>query len=160
MSFFINFILESRLYLNYIVLLAISDLKFSLTCLGVCVDMAFYELVFIIRQDISSSDVDKIINDFSNIAKENGAVIVKTEYWGLRTLAYEINNNSKGHYVFLGLKTESATVQEIERRMKLSEDIIRFLTIRVDEISSEPSPILRNKNTDSEEIIDVTVNKD
>ncbi|WP_316353857.1 30S ribosomal protein S6 [Candidatus Trichorickettsia mobilis] len=122
--------------------------------------MAFYESVFIIRQDISSSDVDKIIDDFTKIAKENGSTIIKTEYWGLRTLAYEINNNTKGHYVFLGLEAKAAAIQEMERKMKLSENIIRFLTINVESISSEPSPILRSKHIDSEEIVDVTISKD
>lgn len=123
--------------------------------------MTFYELVFIIRQDISSSDVDKIVEDFINIAKENGGKLIKHEYWGLRTLAYEIGNNKKGHYVFLGLEAEIAAIKEIERRMKLSEDIIRFSTIHVDAISSEPSPILKGKSPENEEIVDVTViNKD
>ena len=120
--------------------------------------MAFYELVFIIRQDISSSDVDKIINDFTKIAKDNGSNVIKTEYWGLRTLAYEINNNTKGHYVFFGLEADKSATHEIERRMKLSEDIIRFLTINVESISSEPSPILKSKNLDNEEVVDVTIN--
>ncbi|WPY00335.1 30S ribosomal protein S6 [Candidatus Trichorickettsia mobilis] len=122
--------------------------------------MAFYESVFIIRQDISSSDVDKIIDDFTKIAKDNGSTIIKTEYWGLRTLAYEINNNTKGHYVFLGLEAKAAAIQEMERKMKLSENIIRFLTINVESISSEPSPILKSKHIDSEEIVDVTISKD
>ncbi len=122
--------------------------------------MTFYESVFIIRQDISSADVDKIIEDFVKIAKDNGSNLVKQEYWGLRTLAYEIGNNKKGHYVFLGLEATSAAVKEIERKMKLSENIIRFSTIKVDEISSEPSPILRSKSGENEEVVDVTVNKD
>lgn len=122
--------------------------------------MAFYELVFIIRQDVSSSDVDKILNDFSNLVKDNDGEVIKTEYWGLRTLAYEINKNNKGHYVFFGLNAKPAVITEVERKMKLSNDIIRFLTIKVDRISDEPSPILKGKGLDNEEVIDVTLSKD
>jgi small subunit ribosomal protein S6 len=120
--------------------------------------MTFYELTFIIRQDISSVDVDKIINEFTNIINENSGKVVKTEYWGIRPLAYEIANNKKGHYVFFGLEAAPSVIQEVERKMKLSENIIRFLTIKVDEITKEPSPILRGKYSDSEEVVDVTIN--
>jgi len=120
--------------------------------------MTFYELTFIIRQDISSVDVDKIINEFTNIINENSGKVVKTEYWGVRPLAYEIANNKKGHYVFFGLEAAPSVIQEVERKMKLSENIIRFLTIKVDEIAKEPSPILRGKYSESEEVVDVTIN--
>lgn len=120
--------------------------------------MTFYELTFIIRQDISSVDVDKIINEFTKIVTDNSGKVVKTEYWGIRPLAYEIANNKKGHYVFFGLEAKPSTIQEVERKMKLSENIIRFLTIKVDEISKEPSPILKGKHSDSKEVVDVTIN--
>lgn len=122
--------------------------------------MPFYESVFIIRQDVSSSDVDKITNDVTKIIVDNGGEVVRTEYWGLRTLAYKIGNNKKGHYVFLGLSTSHSVINEIERKMKLNENIIRFINIRVDAISSESSAILRSKNSENDEIIDVTINKD
>ena len=122
--------------------------------------MAFYESVFIIRQDVSSSDVDKITDDFTKIIVENGGEVIRTEYWGLRTLAYKIGNNKKGHYVFLGVKTNHSVINELERKMKLSENIIRFINIKVDAISSESSAILRSKNSETDEIIDVTINKD
>ncbi len=122
--------------------------------------MNFYELVFIVRQDISSADVDKIVNDFTKLVNDHNNKVVKTEYWGLRILAYEINNNKKGHYVFMGLEADSSTINEIERRIKLNENIIRFLTIRVDEIQSSPSPILKGKQVYNEEAIDVTVGND
>ena len=122
--------------------------------------MAFYELVFIMRQDISSSEVDKIIDDFTRIAKDNKGHVIKNEYWGVRTLAYKIGNNKKGHYVFLGLEAELTTIKEIERKMKLSENIIRFLTIKVDSIDNEPSQILRGKSSENEEIVDVTIAKE
>ncbi|WP_341754116.1 30S ribosomal protein S6 [Candidatus Tisiphia endosymbiont of Dioctria rufipes] len=122
--------------------------------------MAFYESVFIIRQDISSADVDKITDDFTKIVKDSNGEVIKTEYWGLRSLAYKIGNNKKGHYVFMGLKTYFSVINELERKMKLSENIIRFVNINVDSISAEPSPILRSKSSDHEEIVDVTINKD
>lgn len=122
--------------------------------------MPFYESVFILRQDISSSDVDKITDDFSKIIKEHGSSVIKTEYWGLRSLAYEIGNNKKGHYVLLGLEADLDTLKELERRMKLNENIIRFSTVAVDSISKEPSPILKGKSPENEEIVDVTINKD
>lgn len=122
--------------------------------------MAFYESIFIIRQDVSSADVDKIRDNFTKIAQDNGSKIVKTEYWGLRTLAYEISNNKKGHYVFLGLESNPNAIKEIERRMKLSDNIIRFFTIKVDAISDDHSPILKGKSLENEEVVDVSINKD
>lgn len=121
--------------------------------------MAFYETVFIVRQDVSSADVDKLTEEFSNILDKNAAKVLKTEYWGLRNLAYEINNNKKGHYVMLGSESPPAAIAELERKMKYNEDVIRFLTIRVNDISSEPSAILQNKNTDFDQTVDVTVNQ-
>lgn len=115
-----------------------------------------YETVFIIRQDVSSVEVDKISEEFANIAKSNGAEIVKTEYWGLRALAYEIGNNKKGHYVMFGWNANNAAVRELERKMKLSENVIRFLTVRVDEVSKDQSPLLNGKSFDAENTIDVT----
>jgi small subunit ribosomal protein S6 len=119
--------------------------------------MAFYESVFIIRQDVSSNDVDKITNEFTQIIKDNNSEVVKTEYWGLRNLAYEIANNKKGHYVFLGICTNNISLlPELDRRMKLNANIIRFMHIAVDAISDAPSPILRSQNYDNEQTIDVT----
>ena len=121
--------------------------------------MSLYELVFIIRQDVSSSDVDRITDDFIKIITNEGGSLVKNEYWGLRSLAYEIDNNKKGHYPLLGYEGTGAIVNELERKMKLSEDVIRFMTHNVETIESEPSPILRGKNQDEEFAIDVTLNK-
>jgi len=120
--------------------------------------MSFYESVFIIRQDVSLNDIDKIVDDFSKIIKDNNGNVVKKEYWGLRALAYKIGNHKKGHYYFLGLDTTADVKKELERKMKLNENIIRFLTIKVDSISNEPSPILKNQNTENTPVIDVTVN--
>ena len=121
--------------------------------------MPLYESVFIIRQDVSSVDLDKIIESFSDIIKNNKGKVVKQEYWGLRSLVYEINNNRKGHYILLGLDAEPPAISEMERRMKFSIDVIRFMTQRVEEISKEASPILKS-NSSGEETVDVTAGKE
>lgn len=122
--------------------------------------MTFYESILIIRQDVSSSDVDKIIDDFKKIITDYAGEVLKTEYWGLRSLAYEIENNKKGHYYFIGLKADRALLAEIKRKIHLSESIIRSSLIKVKEISSEPSTILKAKDTSNDdEVIDVTSSK-
>ena len=118
--------------------------------------MPLYESVYIIRQEVSSNDVDKLTDNFINLLKENGGELVKQEYWGLRNLAYEIRNNRKGHYVMLGIKASHAAVLELERRMRLSEDVIRFLTVAVEEISTDVSPVLKSKE-ENVAAVDVTV---
>lgn len=122
--------------------------------------MPLYESVFIVRQDVSSHDVDKIMDGFIDIIKKGSGKIVKHEYWGMRNLAYEINNNRKGHYVMLALDAPIEAIREMERKMKYSTDLLRFMTFRVESISKEPSPILKGKSSDGEDVIDVTVTKD
>lgn len=121
--------------------------------------MAFYESIIIIRQDVSSSEVDKIANDFAQIVTDYKGTVVKTEYWGLRQLAYEIENNKKGHYYFMGIEGNNDLLKEMDRRIKLSESVIRSSLIKVDEISKDLSPILKAKSFDGEKTIDVTANK-
>ena len=121
--------------------------------------MAFYESIIVIRQDISSADVDKIADDFIKIIKENKGNVIKTEYWGLRSLAYEIKNNKKGHYYFMGIEADNTLVKELGRKIKLSESIIRSSLVKVKEISKDPSPVLRTRTLDLEETIDVTVSQ-
>ncbi len=121
--------------------------------------MAFYESIIVIRQDVSSSDVDKIADDFIKIIKDHKGSVLKTEYWGLRTLAYEIKNNKKGHYYFMGLEADNVLVKELGRKIKLSESVIRSSLVKVKEISKDPSPILRTKSLDLEETVDVTINQ-
>ena len=118
--------------------------------------MAFYESIIIIRQDISSSDVDKIADDLKHIVTSFNGNVVKTEYWGLRTLAYEIQNNKKGHYYFMGIEATKPLLDEMDRKIKLSESIIRHSLVRVDKISKEPSQILIARNGGDENTIDVT----
>ena len=122
--------------------------------------MAFYESIIIIRQDVSSADVDKIADDIKTVITERGGEIIKTEYWGLRSLAYEIQNNKKGHYYFMGINADKPILDEMDRKIKLSESIIRSSLVRVNEISKDPSPILRAKSSEDENIVDVTSTRD
>lgn len=122
--------------------------------------MAFYESIIIIRQDVSSADVDKIANDIKTVITDLGGKIIKTEYWGLRSLAYEIQNNKKGHYYFMGIEADKPTLDEMDRKIKLSESIIRSSLIRVNEISKDASPILRAKSSEDENVVDVTSTRD
>jgi small subunit ribosomal protein S6 len=107
--------------------------------------MALYEHVFIARQDINSAQVESITADFTSIIEENGGKIVKSEYWGLKTLAYRIKKNRKGHYILMNIDAPHAAVSEMERQLRLNEDILRSMTIRVDELEEGPSIVLRSK---------------
>ena len=112
--------------------------------------MRLYESVIIARQDISATQVETLINEFSAIIENGGGSIKKREYWGLRSLAYRIKKNRKGHYVMLNIETNSETLNEYERIMGLNEDILRFLNIRIEEVSEEPSIMMQAKSERSE----------
>ncbi len=105
--------------------------------------MPFYESVFIVRQDIPAPQVEAIAKSFAEIIEANGGKVTKTEQWGLRNLAYRINKNKKGHYVLQNIDAPSAAVLEMERNMRLSEDILRILTVRVEALEEGPSAMLR-----------------
>ena len=104
--------------------------------------MAFYESIFIVRQDVSAGDVEKIADTFTKVVKDNGGTVVKKESWGLRNLAYKVKKNRKGHYIMLCLDAPAAVITELQRQYKLHEDVIRYMTVAVEEISKKPSPIL------------------
>ncbi len=110
--------------------------------------MAYYEHVLIARQDISQQQVDALLEDLTRTVTELGGSVQKTEYWGLRNLAYRIRKNRKGHYALLNLDVPQAAVAEIERRQKINEDIIRFMTVKVEELDEEPSPVLARRDRD------------
>ncbi|KKJ76591.1 30S ribosomal protein S6 [Kiloniella litopenaei] len=112
--------------------------------------MAFYECVYIARQDISSSQVDALTEQFTGIITENGGSVGKTEYWGLRNMAYRVKKNRKGHYVLLNIDAPAAAVQEMERVMRINDDVLRTLTLRVDELEEEPSVIMQNRGNRDE----------
>ena len=107
--------------------------------------MALYESVIIGRQDLTNSQFETLIDEFVTVIKTNEGEIKKTEYWGIRNLAYKINKNRKGHYYMLNIESPSATIAEYERLLGLHEDIVRFLTIKIDKIDETPSPLMNNK---------------
>ena len=107
--------------------------------------MRLYESVFIARQDISSQQVESMADEFAGIITNAGGQIHKREYWGLRSLAYRIKKNRKGHYIMFNLETDGATLKEYERIMGLNEDVLRFLNIRIEEVDEAPSIIMQNK---------------
>ena len=107
--------------------------------------MAFYESVVIARPELTETQIDNLINDLSDIITKDGGKVEKKEQWGLRSFAYKINKNKKGHYFMLNLDSAPTTIFEYERQMRINEDIIRFLTIKIDQIDENPS-ILSNEN--------------
>ena len=110
--------------------------------------MALYEHVFIARQDISSQQVEGLIDMMQAVLEENDGKITKIEYWGLKSLAYRVKKNRKGHYSLLNIDASHAAVAELERRISLNDDIIRSMTLRVDEHEADDSVQMRNKNRD------------
>jgi small subunit ribosomal protein S6 len=107
--------------------------------------MPYYEHVFLLRQDLAPAQVDAVIENHKKIIEENGGKVGKVEYWGLRTLAYKIRKNRKAHYVLMNIDAPAAAVQELERLERISDDVIRFMTIRVDELEEGPSVMMRAK---------------
>ncbi len=105
--------------------------------------MALYENVFIVRQDVSNQQVEELTTRFTEILESGGGKVEKTEFWGLRTMAYKIKKNRKGHYVMLNLDAPPPAVQEMERNMQLNEDVIRHMTLRVDELEEGPSAVMK-----------------
>ncbi|WP_294925838.1 30S ribosomal protein S6 [uncultured Paracoccus sp.] len=101
--------------------------------------MPLYEHVLIARQDLSNAQAEGLIEHFSTVLADNGGKVVDHEYWGVRTLAYKINKNRKGHYAFLRSDAPSDAVQEMERLARLHDDVMRVLTIKVDEHKEGPS---------------------
>lgn len=110
--------------------------------------MPLYEHTFLVRQDVSPQQVETMAKEFSDIISEGGGKVSKTEYWGLKTLAYKIKKNRKAHYTLLNIDGPAAAVAEMERRMGLSTDVIRFITIKVDELETEPSVQMRKSDRD------------
>ena len=98
--------------------------------------MAFYESVLIARQDLGASQVSSLVSDLSETLKANGGEVVRVDNWGLKNLAYRIKKNRKGHYVVLNISAPAAAIAEYERIMRFNEDVIRYMTVKVDELSS------------------------
>ncbi|HEY9090609.1 30S ribosomal protein S6 [Parasphingorhabdus sp.] len=111
--------------------------------------MPMYEHVFLARQDLSQSQVDALAQEATKIVEANEGKVVLTETWGLRTLAYKVQKNRKAHYVMLRLDAPTNVIAELERQTRINEDIIRFLTIRVDEHEEGPSVMMRKPERDT-----------
>ena len=112
--------------------------------------MPLYECVLIARNDVTQQQVEAIADTVATQVEPEGGSIKKREYWGLRSLSYRINKNRKGHYMLLGLDVSPASVVEMERQLRLNEDVLRFMTIRVEEIEEGPSAILSRRSDDKE----------
>jgi small subunit ribosomal protein S6 len=110
--------------------------------------MPLYEHVFLARQDISQAQVDALTKEYSDVITEAGGRIAKVEYWGVKTLAFKIKKNRKAHYSLMNIEAPPAALAEMERRMGLSPDVIRFLTVRVDTHETEPSIQMRKSDRD------------
>ncbi len=104
-----------------------------------------YELTVIIRHDMADNDADKLVDSFGDIVKSEGGKVIKKEYWGLRTFAYKINKAKKGHYFFVGYEGPNTLVAELERKARISEDVVRVMHVKTDSISKDQSAILTNK---------------
>ena len=112
--------------------------------------MALYEHVFIARQDLSNAQAEGLIEHFGTVLSDNGGKMVDSEYWGLKTMAYKINKNRKGHYGFMKSDSPSEAVQEMERLMRLHDDVMRVMTIKVDEHEEGPSAVVQAKTAKEE----------
>ena len=112
--------------------------------------MPLYEHVFIARQDLSNTQAEGLVEHFGTVLSDNGGKVVGTEYWGLKTMAFRINKNRKGHYAYLRTDAPAPAVQEMERLMRLHEDVMRVLTIRVDAHEEGPSAQMQKREEKSD----------
>jgi small subunit ribosomal protein S6 len=112
--------------------------------------MALYEHIFLARQDVSPQQVEELTNQFTEILAQGGGKVTKNEYWGLKSLSYRINKNRKAHYSLLNIDAPAPAVAEMERQMRINEDILRFMTVRVDELEEGPSAMLQKRDRDDD----------
>ena len=108
--------------------------------------MALYEHIFLARQDVSPQQVEEMTTTLTGVITEGGGKVTKNEYWGLKSLSYRIKKNRKAHYSLLNIDAPSAAVAEMERVMRINEDILRFMTVRVDEIEEGPSAMMQKRD--------------
>ena len=113
--------------------------------------MPLYEHVYLTRQDLSAQQVEDLTKQFSDVIAGLGGKVTKNEYWGLKSLSYRINKNRKAHMTLLNVEAPAAAVTEIERQERLSEDVLRYLTIRVEELEEGPSAMMRKSDRDRDE---------
>ena len=112
--------------------------------------MPFYECVILARQEVSAPQVEALIDEMAGVLAQGGGSVAKKEFWGLRNIAYRVKKNRKAHYVLLNLDSPAPAVKEMERQMSLNEDVLRFLTLRVEELEEGPSAMMQAKNSRDE----------
>jgi small subunit ribosomal protein S6 len=112
--------------------------------------MPYYENIFIARQDVTSAQVEGLADHFAGIVAAQGGNVAKKEFWGLKSLSFRIKKNRKGHYVLLNIDAPAAAVIEMERNMRIHEDVLRHLTVRVDALEEGPSAMLQSRSRDRE----------
>jgi len=112
--------------------------------------MALYEHIFLARQDVSAQQVEELTNALTEVLVAGGGKVTKNEYWGLKSLSYRIRKNRKAHYSLLNIDAPSAAVAEMERQMRINEDILRFMTVRVDELEEGPSAMMQKRDRDDD----------
>jgi small subunit ribosomal protein S6 len=108
--------------------------------------MALYEHVFLTRQDATNAQVDALTEQYKGVIAAGGGKVTKTEYWGVKSIAFRIKKNRKAHYTLMNIDAPAAAVAEMERQMSISEDVIRFMTVRVDELEDGPSAQMRRRD--------------
>jgi len=112
--------------------------------------MPLYEHVYLARQDISAQQVEELTGQFKGVIEQQGGKVAKSEYWGVKSLSYRIRKNRKAHFTLLNVEAPPAALAEIERQERLNEDVLRFITIRVDEHEEGPSAMMRKSDRDRE----------
>ncbi len=107
--------------------------------------MALYEHIYMARQDVSVAQVEELTKTYTELLEANGGKVTKHEYWGVKPLAYRINKNRKAHFTLLNIDAPHEAVAEVERQMRINEDVLRFLTIAVEELDAEPSVMMQKR---------------
>jgi small subunit ribosomal protein S6 len=110
--------------------------------------MPLYEHVFMARQDVTPQQVEGMVDQYRGVIEANGGAIEKTEMWGVKSLAYRIKKNRKAHFTMFNLNAPAAAVAEMERQMRINEDILRFMTVRVETLESDPSVMMQKRDRD------------
>ncbi|WP_457091904.1 30S ribosomal protein S6 [Microvirga sp. P5_D2] len=110
--------------------------------------MPLYEHIFMARQDVTPQQVEAMVDQYKGVIEQNGGTIDKTEMWGVKSLAYRIKKNRKAHFTLFNVNAPAPAVAEMERQMRINEDILRFMTIRVEELETEPSVMMQKRDRD------------
>ena len=110
--------------------------------------MPLYEHIFMARQDVTPQQVETMVDQYKGVIEQNGGTVEKTEMWGVKSLAYRIKKNRKAHFTMFNLNAPAPAIAEMERQMRINEDILRFMTIKVEELETEPSVMMQKRDRD------------